>query len=63
MSVEVHTVIVYSDQAGNWRWHGKDSNHEVVAESGEGYISKDYCLDAAKSLFPNIDVKVKESEA
>lgn len=56
MSVEVHKAEVYQDVAGKWRWRGRDSNGEVVADSGQGYADRKYTTDAVRSLFPNATV-------
>jgi len=31
---------LYKDARGQWRWRLKASNGKVVADSGEGYVSK-----------------------
>lgn len=39
------TFYVYRDAANEWRWRLKhDSNGEIIADSGEGYISRADCL-------------------
>lgn len=35
---------VYKDNAGEYRWRLQANNNEVVADSNEGYGSKDSCL-------------------
>jgi uncharacterized protein len=35
---------VYKDKAGEYRWRLQANNNEVVADSNEGYSSKDSCL-------------------
>jgi len=35
---------VYKDKAGEFRWRLQANNNEVVADSNEGYKSKDSCL-------------------
>lgn len=35
---------VYADAAGEWRWHFRASNGNIIADSGEGYIDKADCL-------------------
>ena len=34
---------IYKDQAGEFRWRFKASNHEVIAVSSEGYKTKYGC--------------------
>lgn len=41
---------VYQDTAGNWRWRLKAANHQIIAESGEGYDSKQRCLEGIDVL-------------
>ena len=48
------TFYIYKDRAGEWRWHLKAANGRIVADSGEGYVSKQHCLDGidlVKSAF------------
>jgi uncharacterized protein YegP (UPF0339 family) len=35
---------VYRDNAGEYRWRLQANNNEVVADSNEGYKSKESCL-------------------
>lgn len=34
------TFELYEDQAGEWRWRLVAANGNIVADSGEGYASK-----------------------
>ncbi len=34
---------MYQDAAGYWRWRLKAANGKIVADSGEGYVTKDSC--------------------
>ena len=48
------TFYVYQDRSGEWRWYLKSSNGRKIADSGEGYVSKQSCLDGidlVKSAF------------
>jgi hypothetical protein len=38
----------YQDQAQEWRWRLRDGNHEIVADSGEGYTDKKDCEKGAQ---------------
>lgn len=39
---------VFEDAEGMWRWRRVDGgNGKIVATSGEGYVSQDYCREAA----------------
>jgi uncharacterized protein len=34
---------IYKDSTGEWRWRLKAANGKIVADSGEGYPSKQSC--------------------
>lgn len=34
------------DKAGEWRWELLADNNHTIADSGEGYVRRDGCLDA-----------------
>lgn len=34
----------YLDRAGQWRWHLRAPNGEIIADSGQGYNSRQDCL-------------------
>jgi uncharacterized protein YegP (UPF0339 family) len=34
------------DRAGEWRWALLADNNKTIADSGEGYVRRDSCLDA-----------------
>jgi uncharacterized protein YegP (UPF0339 family) len=35
---------VFKDKKSEWRWTLKADNHEPIADSGEGYTTKQSCL-------------------
>lgn len=37
---------VYEDKAGFWRWRHVAANGELVADSGESYVSKENAMRA-----------------
>ncbi len=43
--VGTHEFEVYKDNAGEYRWRFQAANNQVVATSGEGYDSKQGCLN------------------
>lgn len=45
------TVHFFTDDAGEWRWHRKSENGEIVAESGEGYTDIDSARDIVLQMF------------
>ena len=50
--VVVDRVVVYKDQAGEWRWKAIAENGKVVADSGEGYRNRIYAARVAGDLYP-----------
>lgn len=51
------TTEVYRDGGGDWRWRIRADNHEIIAESGEGYVDRDYCVHMASRFNPLAEVK------
>ncbi|WP_107971617.1 YegP family protein [Neisseria elongata] len=52
---------IYKDAKGEYRWRLKAANHQIVAQSSEGYTTKQNCqhaIDLVKST--NADTPVKE---
>jgi uncharacterized protein YegP (UPF0339 family) len=41
---------MYKDQKGEFRWRLVAENGKVVADSGEGYQSKEHCKDGIGSV-------------
>jgi uncharacterized protein YegP (UPF0339 family) len=41
-------IVVYQDEAGEWRWR-KLGGTQIVADSGEGYASKQGAVKAAEA--------------
>jgi uncharacterized protein YegP (UPF0339 family) len=37
---------IVEDSAGEWRWRFKSANHQILADSGEGYTRFGDALDA-----------------
>jgi uncharacterized protein YegP (UPF0339 family) len=48
-----------SSTNGNWYWHLKAANGEKIAQ-GEGYASKQHCLDAIALVKSSKDAPVNE---
>jgi uncharacterized protein YegP (UPF0339 family) len=38
--------LMTKDKAGEWRWALVAGNNQTIADSGEGYVRRDGCLDA-----------------
>ena len=41
---------IYQDARGEWRWRLKARNGRIVADSGEGYVTRGNALRAARRL-------------
>jgi len=55
------TFHVYEDDAGQYRWRLVHSNGNIIADSGEGYASKQKAeqgLQSVKKNAPDADVQV-----
>lgn len=47
-------LVPYKDKAGEYRWKRiADNNVDEIAESGEGYVNKDYAITMARKNFPD----------
>lgn len=46
---------VYEDEAGEWRWRLVEANGRIIAESGEGYVSKSNLERAIENLKDEAD--------
>jgi uncharacterized protein len=53
-------VIVYEDEAGDFRWKLVARNGEIIADSAEGYRHKGYAITMAKKLNPGAELVVNE---
>ena len=54
------TFEVYKDQAEKWRWRLVHDNGNIIADSGEGYASRQKCeqgLESVKENAPNASVE------
>ena len=38
----------FIDKAGDWRWHLKAPNGKIIADSGEGYTTRQDCIRGAE---------------
>ena len=41
---------VFTDKGGQWRWNLRHQNGNIIADSGEGYSSKENALNGIKSV-------------
>lgn len=37
---------LYKDTQNNWRWRLRAANNKIIADSGEGYVNRQDCIDA-----------------
>jgi uncharacterized protein YegP (UPF0339 family) len=57
------TFEVYEDAAGEWRWRLVAANGNIVADSGEGYSSKQGAkrgIESVRTGAPEADVIVED---
>ena len=54
----VASVLVYQDEAGEYRWTAKAANGKKVADSGEGYVNRSHAKKMAKALYPEARISV-----
>ena len=47
------TFEVYEDRAGEWRWRLIHRNGNIIADSGEGYASRQKCEQGLESVKKN----------
>lgn len=40
---------IFRDKAGEWRWHVKAGNEEIVAASGEGFTTEEHAREGLKA--------------
>jgi uncharacterized protein YegP (UPF0339 family) len=57
------TFEVYEDEAGQYRWRLEHDNGNIIADSGEGYASKQKAKEGIESVKANArDADVVEAE-
>ncbi len=59
MSDSKATFELYEDREGKWRWRLRHDNGNILADSGEGYASKQKAeqgLESVKRNAPGADV-------
>ena len=47
------TFEVFEDRIGQWRWRLVHDNGNIIADSGEGYTSRQKCEQGLKSVQQN----------
>jgi uncharacterized protein YegP (UPF0339 family) len=55
----MNTIHVYKGKGGSqrWRWRAVASNGQIVADSGEAYLTKWNCKRAARRVFPEAVIR------
>ena len=57
------TFELFTDSADQWRWRLVHENGNIIADSGEGYASKQKCEQGIESVKTNaVDADVVEGE-
>ncbi len=59
------TFEVFEDSAGEWRWRLVATNGNIIADSGEGYQSKQGArrgIDSVKRTAPAATVRVLDDD-
>lgn len=52
--------VMYKDNAGQWRWTLWTVNNKRIADSGEGYINKQDCLNGINLVKGSSNAPVQE---
>jgi uncharacterized protein YegP (UPF0339 family) len=53
---------VYQDTGGKWRWRLKAANGQIVADSGQGYSSKQACKEGIDIVKDSADAPVVDDD-
>ncbi len=56
-SAKKDTIVIYKDNAGEWRWTRTATNREIVGASTEGYVNKSDCVDNANRQFVKCSIE------
>lgn len=56
------TYHVYKDSGGRWRWRLKAANGQIVADSGQGYASKQSCKEGIDIVKSSADAAVVDDD-
>lgn len=51
---------VYQDSRKEWRWRLKADNNKIIADSGEGYINKQDCLDGIELVKQSYSAEIRD---
>jgi len=54
---------LFTDKAGQWRWRLRHTNGNIIADSGEGYASRQKCKQGIESVKQNApDAEIVDAE-
>ncbi|MDB4978127.1 MAG: hypothetical protein JWM56_313 [Candidatus Peribacteria bacterium] len=53
---------MFKDNSGEWRWHLMDDNNQKIANSAEGYESKQDCEESIELVKSSSEASVHEEE-
>lgn len=53
--------VVYKDVQGYWRWRLYADNNRIIADSGEGYVNKQDCLNGISLVKQSYNAPVYEA--
>jgi uncharacterized protein YegP (UPF0339 family) len=56
------TLVVYKDEAGEWRWRLEARNGKILADSGEGYTKRSGAERAARRVFGLVPYMVHDEQ-
>ncbi len=59
---ECTAYVLFKDDAGEWRWHLRAANGRIIADSGEGYRSKQDCLHGIALVQNSADAPIEEKQ-
>jgi uncharacterized protein YegP (UPF0339 family) len=55
-------IEVFQDVDGQWRWHARAKNHEIVAIGGEPFVIEFDARRAAQTTFPGVRIETPKAE-
>lgn len=64
--MQTDNIQVYRDVAGEWRWRRCAANGRIIADSSEGYIDRQECIDRVVRVngYPyDLELHLPEGEA
>ena len=56
------TFELYKDKAGEFRWRLRHENGQIIADSGEGYTTKDNAKNGIQSVKENAPIALIEDQ-